>query len=369
MYTLANIRPFGHNVGNTAISFALKNMLQEVFGRVVSIVEYPATSKYDSSRAGLTSSVVHDINRYCDGVIVGGGNLYENDELDIDQVALNNLQPPLMLFSNSRGRVYDRYGRLSERTDVISDAKLSMLVDKAAISLSRDTATHRYIHNLGFPKDELGWCPTANTGGYLDQLPTLHSGEYVGALISVRTPNLMNLPYHLQNNVYTVIGNTIDQLRQSGYERVRLLCNDSRDLDFATSFRYNKNIDTVYTADVYQYLALLRDASLVVSYRLHATLPAISMGTPTVNISYDERSASLFNDLGMSDQFLDYVNLGGQFQEKLFDQLSRVDKISESQKNLAKNWGRVGRFQRGSIAKFKSHVDEYLLLGREMLNR
>ena len=99
MYTIANIRPFGHNVGNTAISFALKNMLYDSFGRLVTVIDYPATGKYETtSKAGLSKQTIHDINRFADGVIIGGGNLFENDEIDVNFESLKHLQP-LLCFS------------------------------------------------------------------------------------------------------------------------------------------------------------------------------------------------------------------------------------------------------------------------------
>ena len=71
MYTIANIRPFGHNVGNQAISFALRQMLYDVFGRLVTIIDYPATAKHETTaKAGLSKNTIHEINRFVDGVIV-----------------------------------------------------------------------------------------------------------------------------------------------------------------------------------------------------------------------------------------------------------------------------------------------------------
>src|SRR5690554_4219492 len=128
MITLFNIRPKGHNIGNDAISIALRNQVYEAFGRMVNIIDIPATSLYEShSKSGLSAKTVYEINRVGDGVIVGGGNLYENDEIDFSDTALKALQVPLMLFSNSLGRVYDRQSNLVHRTDVISDSKLANL--------------------------------------------------------------------------------------------------------------------------------------------------------------------------------------------------------------------------------------------------
>ena len=243
MYTIANIRPFGHNVGNTAISFAMKQMLYECFGRLVTVIDYPATARYEAStKAGLSKQTIHEINRFADGVIVGGGNLFENDEIDINHDALKHLRAPLMLFSNSRGRIYGRSGHLEERTDVIPDKKLSNLVQKAVISASRDTATHNYIKNLGL-KDTLGFCPTINLCDYELSLPALPKNEVVGALISIRTPSLMNLPISKQSAIQGDIEAAINELRSSGHDRVRILCNDSRDLDFAVQFKGSMKVD------------------------------------------------------------------------------------------------------------------------------
>lgn len=359
MYTIVNVRPFGYNVGNHAIHFALRQMLYETFGRLVSIIEYPATRKHESTaKAGLTAATVCEINRYADGVIIGGGNLFENNEIDIDQPALRALQPPLMLFSNSRGRIYDRRGFLAERSDVIDDVKLKHLLNRADLSLSRDSATHEHLKGL-HTRDRMGWCPTINLKRYVDRLPRLPDKEEVGTLISVRTPALMNVPYRFQSSIQSHIELAIDRLRFNGHRRIRILCNDSRDLDFATAFRYTKNVDAVYTNDVYQYLSLLRNATMVISYRLHATLPAISFGVPTVNIAYDERAQCLFNDLGLHQAYLDIVGLGDAFSEALVSQIDH----GGYKGGAISHWERITQAQFDGLSEFKEMVDRYLKQG------
>lgn len=363
MYTIANIRPLGYNVGNHAIHFALRHMLYETFGRLVSIIDYPATSKHESTtKAGLTPATVHEINRFADGVIVGGGNLYENDEIAVDPRALAALQPPLMLFSNSRGRIYDRHGKLSDRSDVIPDAKLATLLGRADMSLSRDSVTHGYLSAMD-ARDELGWCPTINMGRYAANLPTLPEAEDVGALISVRTPMLMNVPYRFQSRIQSHIEDAIDALRAAGYSRIRILCNDSRDLDFASAFRYTKQVDAVYTNDVYQYLALLKAARMVVSYRLHATLPAVSFGTPTVNIVYDERAMSLFDDLGMTPACLNLVDLGEGFAQALRAAIAAGGYTAQDHAALHAAWAAKTDIQFDRLQRFKQMMEHYLKTG------
>lgn len=363
MYTIANIRPLGYNIGNQAINFSLRHMLYETFGRLVSVIDYPATSRHESTaKAGLTPGTVFEINRFADGVIIGGGNLFENDEIAVDARALRALKPPMMMFSNSRGRIFDRHGRLSDRSDVISDKKLEMLLSRADISLSRDSATHAYLKALN-DKDELGWCPTINLNRYSEKLPVLPDREEVGALISVRTPGLMNVPYRHQSAVQSHIEIAIDTLRETGHNRIRILCNDSRDLDFATAFRYTKGVDSIYTSDVYQYLALLNNADIVVSYRLHATLPAISYGTPTVNIIYDERSKSLCGDLGLGATSLNMVEMGEQFVSSLADAIRDGYSSSEVHAALKPRWQEIGQAQFRALKRLSEMMSGYVKTG------
>jgi polysaccharide pyruvyl transferase WcaK-like protein len=364
MYTIANIRPLGYNIGNHAISFALRHMLYETFGRLVSVIDYPATSRHEStSKAGLTPATVFEINRFADGVIIGGGNLFENDEIAVDARALRSLQPPLMMFSNSRGRIFDRHGRLSDRSDVIPDAKLQVLLERSDISLSRDSATNAHLKAIN-DKDLLGWCPTINLERYTDNLPDLPEQERVGALISVRTPGLMNVPYRHQSAVQAHIDLAIDTLRKAGHKRIRILCNDSRDLDFATAFRYTKGVDSVYTNDVYQYLALLKNADMVVSYRLHATLPSIAYGTPTVNIVYDERSKSLCDDLEVGAASLNMVEAGDDFAPALAAAIADGGYTAEAHAVLKPRWQDIGRTQFAALERLKVLMGEYLETGR-----
>ena len=358
MFTIANIRPMGQNVGNHAIHFGLKQLVNEAFGRMVSVIDYPsARLPGDSGVCGLTSESVNEINRFADGVIVGGGNLYENDSLKIETTALQALKPPLMLFSNSWGRTYDRFDVLTERSDSISLSDLRALVGRADFSLSRDSATHDLISSLGLD-DSLGWCPTIGLSEYLEQLPPLPEGEEVGALISIRTPQLMNVSARHQRAIPETIEHVIDFLRTNGYSRVRVLCNDKRDLDFATLFKYSRGVDAVFTSDVYEYLSLLKKAEFLVSFRLHATLPGISFGTPLVNLSYDERASSLIRDLEVDACNINLV----EDSENLVSLLEKriADGGFAASASIRKKWKEFREDQVSYFSQFKTQVSNYV---------
>ena len=174
MTTLYVVRPKGFNVGNEAIYVAMQRYIYSAFGGVVNLISLPATSVYEShAMAGLTPKTIHEINHYGHGVIVGGGNLYENGELAVNVNALNALDVPMMLFSLSRGRVYNRRDQLVTRTDVMPDALVKAVNDRADISLARDQATFDHLRSIGCERVQLGGCPTIFLNRLGDRIPKL----------------------------------------------------------------------------------------------------------------------------------------------------------------------------------------------------
>jgi hypothetical protein len=358
MITIFNIRPKGFNIGNDAIGIALRNQVFKAFGRIVNIIDLPATSHYEShSKAGLTAKTINEINRYGDGVIIGGGNLYENNELALDVNALKHLRVPLMLFSLSRGKVYNRRLELCERTDTMPDASLLALNKAAQYSLARDSTTKSYLDNLGCVGVKLGYCPTIFLSDLNSNLARLPDAEVPGVLISIRTPSLMNIPLRLQSNIQAEIESIIDDLRSRGFGRIRILCNDSRDIEFATVFQGTKKVDYVYTADVYGYLSLLKEAELVISYRLHASLPCLSFGTPVVMLSYDERASSLIEDLGFGDWDINLTE--GSTIKNVQSRLDNIDNLTELRKKTNALWDSISDIQHKEMKNFSEEVVSY----------
>src|SRR2546430_2406582 len=161
MITLCAVRRRGFNIGNEAIFLGLRHLAGEAFGERVNIVSIPAVGDGDASGpTGLSPRSVHEMNLAAHGVIVGGGNVYENGQLDLDAHALRALRPPLMLFSLSHGRIYDHRRELIARTDSMPDALVRALDQRAALSVARDDATLAYLRSLGLTRPRLGGCPS-----------------------------------------------------------------------------------------------------------------------------------------------------------------------------------------------------------------
>jgi polysaccharide pyruvyl transferase WcaK-like protein len=328
MLTLFHIGPKGFNIGNDAIREGMTALIAETFGHLVNLVSIPATARFEThQRAGLTAGVIHEINQYGDGVIVGGGNLLENGQLTVDTNALEALGVPMMLFSLSWGRIYSRNGELVRRTDAMDDSLISALHRSALMAVARDRATFDHLGEIGVENALLGGCPTLFLDQLANRLPRLSKVDIGRTLVSIRSPHLMNVPLTTQQKTPENITEIVDLLRRRNRNPV-LLCHDHRDIPFAASF---ENVDYIYVQDVFQYLALLESAELVVTYRLHSALPSLVYGTPFVKISYDERSTSLIETIGLGDwniNLMDSQGVSEAVADRL-DNLHELDRIVE----------------------------------------
>ena len=355
MLTIFNIRPKGLNIGNDVIARATRHFLEQAFSEEVNLITLPATAAFEAHTiAGLTARTIYEINQYGHGVVLGGGNIYENNNLDINLNALAALSPPLMLFSLSHGRIYGRMQTMTRRTDEMPPAVIRALNEKALISLTRDKATRDHLHAVGATNAEIGGCPTL----FLDEMASAAATALtVGpetVLVSVRNPSLMNVPPAKQAQVYSDISEMIAFLRGKGHGDIRILCHDYRDIAFATSFGA-QGADYVYVEETEQFLGMLRIARLLVTYRLHSALPRLSFGLPQIVLSYDERGLSALDTVGMAGWNIDMVQ-EPRPAEAVADRYARLDDLEGERRAAQPQWTHLkGAMTRG-FADFAAAV-------------
>jgi hypothetical protein len=354
--TLFCVRPTGFNIGNDTIFLGLRHLVRQTFGSGVNLVHVPAVKgEAGSVLYGLLPQSIHQMNQYGHGVIVGGGNLYENGALDVNVHALGALRPPLMLFSLSHGRIFDRRKQLVPRTDAMPPEVIRALNARAALSVARDDATLAHLQSFGIAHAALGGCPSM----LVSQLPQAHAPAMAvangGTLLSVRNPRLMSVPLRDEARVHSTISRLIEALTADGRGPVRVLCHDTRDLEFASSLG---PVDYLLPDDVYAYLDLLRRARLVVSFRLHAFVPCVSFGTPAVNISYDERSQSLMRTIGFADWDIDFLG-AGDVVERVLDRCRRLQAYASLRDRSRALWDDHERTMRDAMTRFAGLVRSY----------
>jgi hypothetical protein len=356
MLNIFCVRPCGLNVGNELIGSALRRMLTNAFASEVNLISVPAaTGEEGDWLAGLGARAVHEMNLYGHGVVLGGGNLYENGRLDVDLHALACLRPPLLLSSLSYGRIYDHRQRLTTRTDAMPDERIVALNRRSMGSLVRDEATLAHLRALGIADAQVGGCPTMFAGELISPAHEPPSG----ALVSIRSPHLMNIALADQARVPGELRRIVDALEQLGLGPVRLLCNDKRDMAFAASLG---DLEFVLPSDVPSYLELLQRARLVVSFRLHAFVPSLSLGTPAVNISYDERALSLVRTLGLGGWDIDFVQ-ERDVAASVVDRVERLDELAELRETARPGWRALEQTARDSLDAFAGAARAYAAEG------
>lgn len=354
MINLYCIRPKGFNIGNDVIYLGVNHFIRQAFKGNFNFISLPATGKYESQRkSGLSSQTIYEINQFGDGVIIGGGNLYENGELEVNHTALKALEKPLMIFSVSRGKIFNSEKKLVDRTDVMTDLNIKTLNDKALISLSRDKETKNYIDNLGC-NNVLAGCPTL----FIDEIPqhlvTIMDIDKTDALISIRTPSLMSIPVNYQYNLREDLLKIIELLKNKGYQNVKFLCHDHRDIPFAASFT---GMEYLYTEDVYTYLTYLRNTRLNLTFRLHSFIPCIALGTPAIKISYDQRAISMMETIGMNEWNINM--LYDNVIQEVSNRLNNIDEFGNIKNELKTTvWNTLKETITENCQKFANKVKE-----------
>jgi hypothetical protein len=341
-----HICPFGpgFNIGNFMIQQSVRRMVASLSGCGINFITVPASGF--GSKAGLTKQIVYDINQTADGVIVGGGNLFENGEISIDRTALQALRRPMLIYSSSYGRIYGPDLSYVRRTDAISDADLRALLERADVVLSRDEATRRHIDSLTEHSDhQVGGCPSV----YISELAAAEfeaspSAETRYPMLAVRNPEQMNVPLSQKIRVHALSEQCLEILERRQGTPAMVLCNDQRDIEYAMSF----GREILYTSDVYEYFQILDGVSEAISFRVHTSLPLWSLGRPALNLSYDERSESLIDALGMSQYDLNIVEDRDSTLGKIE---SRLDSFPVSVEPPAR-WQQLRETQEAGIRRF-----------------
>lgn len=313
-------------------------MLALSAGRPVNLVGLPSNKRGNGRPFGLTSRSIYDINNMADGVILGAGNLYENGDLAVDANALKALRVPLLVFGVSWGDVYNKNGGTSRRTDCLPDETIRLLSSVATRTFVRDQLTADHLGVLGIENVEVVTCPTLFCKDVAkNYMPPRYSvGNTV--LISIRNPDRMSVHPSLQYRVYEDIKAVWRILRDHGYQDIKLLCHDYADLRFAEAF---DEIDHLYVEGVQEFLTVLKYCKLNVSFRLHSFLPCVSMGTPSIALTYDRRAEALLETLGIDDWSVNIIR-EGEFRSALSERLNQIDKYDEM---LQRQAGTIGMFR------------------------
>jgi hypothetical protein len=354
--TIFNIRPTTPNIGNDLIATGLEVALRTVFGNDLNVVTIPAKAhRLSIADAGLSARNIYQINQLADGVVIGPGNLFENGALHVETDAVSALGVPSMLLSVSTGTIYDRAGDLVPRTDSLGNGKIQAVCRMTDPLLVRDRATQTHLAELGLDRAQVMGCPTLFLNPGSLALPAPDPAVVGSVLLSLRHPQLMSIPCSLQGRLYQDVGRMIDCLRKQGHERIRFLCHDHQDFAFASAF---PDIPAMYSEDPLRFLSWLRDCQLNVTFRLHAFLPCLALGTPSIHLSYDERAMSMIDTVAMSEWDINFVHskdLIGDLEQRL-DSLALFEEIKGRARPV---WEHLRGVTRAGLESFAARIQAH----------
>ncbi|MDX2275945.1 MAG: polysaccharide pyruvyl transferase family protein [Hyphomonadaceae bacterium] len=345
MTALFCVRPATRNIGNDAINRGVAMLLQDTFGIDVGIVNIPAL--VGPQFGGFSSRQVYDMNRLAHGVVLGGGNLFENGQISIDKQALAALQPPMMMIGLSYGRIFDVRGELSDRTDALHPDLIRQLAQKSMAILMRDRISCEHLNSIGVSNVELAGCPTM----FLPETPAgAEKNETI--LVSVRHPGRMSVPAPLQWRVADQVRSIIAAIESRYGKVVKLACHDYADIEFASAF---DRTEFVYYDDVHTYFAALRSCRFNVTYPLHAFLPCLAFGTPSLHLSYDERGKNMIETADMADWNVDLM-ARHDVTAAVMDKIEAAESFQTARKQARPTIERFRKTTIEHLKKFKQHA-------------
>ena len=114
-------------------------------------------------------------------------------------------------------------------------------------------------------------------------------------------------------------------------------------------------MEYIYTDDTHRYFSILQNCSLNISYRLHATLPCMAFGIPSIKISYDERAISLMNSLGLGEWNIEQLNVPSVLNA-VKDRYQRLNSYKTMLSDLRPEWEKIYTNFQTSFHQFADEV-------------
>ena len=102
---------------------------------------------------------------------------------------------------------------------------------------------------------------------------------------------------------------------------------------------------------------MISNCRLLISYRLHSFLPALSFDTPAIKLSYDERALSLVSDIGYASWNIDIVKERNVI-ERVQERLTQLDELKQLKQKSSAKWASIRSNIVESFRKFDGLMNE-----------
>ncbi|MBU1633223.1 polysaccharide pyruvyl transferase family protein [bacterium] len=306
--------PRTFNAGDHFVVLSIRKHISRLLPNAVFVPKAVAYNRGWGKPIGLNGENIRISNEYADAVIIGGSDQYYKWSPRILAGEIENLIPPLFLIGlGASSKDLDSLpflGNDTYRKDILA------VNQKSRLSSVRDIRTREFLENLGYMDSIVTGCPAL----YLFD-ENLH--------VNLQSKNiLLTFPYPVirkktQENKYQIliklVKNIIPFISASGFDPI-IVCHDDRDVPAAQKLFPDQLIFfSNYTHDYFQ---LYKNAKMVIGSRLHATILALSQGTPAININLDIRGQGFSETFGLTKWNINYTE--NDIEERLVSNINQL---------------------------------------------
>jgi hypothetical protein len=300
--------PHTFNAGDHFVVRSIRMHLQKHLPEAVFVPKAVASNRGWGEPIGLRGVNIRNSNELADAVILGGSDQYNNWSPRIKAEEIRYLKPPLFFVGlGVSSKDLDQPPYIS-KTKYLEDILAANR--KTVLSSVRDDISAEFLRGIGFDSPVVTGCPAL----YLFDEP-LRVGEK-------GNPVLLSFPYpmvrgesqwHKYRALIEVMEQLIAGLVREG-EDCLVVCHDDRDVREAQECLEGR-VPIFFSNYADDYFRLYKNAKMVVGSRLHATILALGMGVPSVNIDLDLRGQGFSRTFGLEEWNLSYKD------PKLLDKL------------------------------------------------
>jgi Polysaccharide pyruvyl transferase len=302
---IAHIYPkYDPNIGDHFVKAGIDKLLRERLGSVTfDCYSNKRDAENPREPIGITRESVGLLNEH-DLLVIGGSNLYEVSNgrwgVVVEAEALERLKVPVLLLGIGSG--WSFAFPCLPRLPAEIERQIRRLHELAKGSSVRDDMTARVLraHRIGpcvvtgCPATFLAEEPLRRTGSGRVGVAFLPKRMYAAGL----RPSLWRSPTQARRRLLTrTFLGVLEGLRAGGFE-TRVLVHDARDLPLARKLVGN---GVVYHEEPARMLEEIAACDVIVGFRLHASIAALSYGIPVIPILADGRSSAFAETFGLTE--------------------------------------------------------------------
>lgn len=299
-----HICPSTQNKGDDFVAIGIKKLFYELIPNI-DYRQIAANSKIDFNNfriGGITKNTI-DLLNSSDLIVVGGSNLYETMQIEIEVDSLDKLIKPVILIGIGTG--WDFKSPRPPQFSTENEYVIKKLHDKAIGSSVRDKMTKRVLENIGIDNVTVTGCPAALI--YNQPLKKAEDQNIYISCLPYRMfePQSFDPRINLWRASYkrkrAITNSYFKLLKLLDFHKIpfKIFVTDFRDIPIAQKNNHDKEV--IVSSEPQELLMRLNEATTVIGYRLHSCIPSVGMGIPIVPIIADGRSMAFVETFELSE--------------------------------------------------------------------